>query len=140
VPEGKRVLRQAFKRLELEVPESLGRALRWLRHPASRAVRVPVGILFVLGGIFSILPGLGIWMLPCGLLLLAADVPFLRKPVGRFTIWGAEKWARFRAWLSGQWRQKSGRDDVAVAQVSKAPLSNVKPEPVISPKPSDERP
>jgi hypothetical protein len=140
VPEGKRVLRQAFKRLELEVPESLGRALRWLRHPASRLVRVPVGILFVLGGIFSILPGLGIWMLPCGLLLLAADVPFLRKPVGRFTIWGAEKWARFRAWLSWQWGNKSGRNDAAVAQVREPLSGDIRPEPAISTKARDERP
>jgi hypothetical protein len=134
------VLRQAFKRLELEVPESLGRALRWLRHPASRLIRVPVGILFVLGGIFSILPGLGIWMLPCGLLLLAADVPFLRKPVGRFTIWGAEKWARFRAWLSWTWGHKLGRDDAAVAPASEPRSGNPGPEPVISPQPANERP
>ena len=83
---GKRVLRQAFKRLEQELPESLVRALRWMRHPASRFIRIPAGLHLVLGGVFSILPGLGIWMLPLGLLLLAYDVPFLREPVGRFTI------------------------------------------------------
>ena len=56
MPEGKRILRLAFKRLEQEVPERLGRMMRWLRHPASRLVRIPVGVLFVLGGVFSILP------------------------------------------------------------------------------------
>ena len=115
------MLRQAFKRLELEVPESLGRALRWLRHPASRLIRVPVGILFVLGGIVSILPGLGIWMLPCGLLLLAADVPCVRKPVGNLTISAAEQWARFRAWRSWRWVHKFGRDDAAVAPGDEPP-------------------
>src|SRR5829696_8957429 len=100
MPEGKRILRQAFKRLEQEVPERLGRMMRWLRHPASRFVRIPVGVLLVLGGVFSILPGLGIWMLPLGLLLIASDVPFLRRPIGHSTIWAADRWAALRHWLS----------------------------------------
>jgi hypothetical protein len=35
--------------------------------------------LLILGGIFSVLPVLGIWMLPLGLILLAEDVPVLRR-------------------------------------------------------------
>ena len=96
MPEGNRVLRQAFKRLEQEVPDRLGRMTRWLRHPASRLIRIPVGVLLILGGVFSILPGLGIWTLPLGLLLMASDVPFLRKRVGHLTIWGADKWVALR--------------------------------------------
>lgn len=95
--EGKRLLRQAFKDLERETPERLGRALRWLRHPDSHLVRMPAGVLLVVGGIFSFLPVLGIWMLPLGLLLIAYDVPFLRKPVAGFTIWAAGKWAELRS-------------------------------------------
>ncbi len=106
--EGKRVLRQAFRRLEEEVPERLGRALRWLRHPHSRWVRIPAGLLLIVGGLFSFLPGLGIWMLPLGLLLLALDVPFLRKPMGRSTIWGADRWATGRAWVRQRWRREPG--------------------------------
>ena len=108
VPEGKRALRLAFKRLDQEVPERLSRVFRWLRHPASRLIRVPVGILLVLGGVFSILPGLGIWMLPLGLLLIAYDLPVLRRPVARFTIWGAEWWAASRLWLSRTWQRNFG--------------------------------
>jgi hypothetical protein len=93
----KRALRTAFKRLEGELPERAGRTLRWLRHPASRWVRIPAGVLLTLGGIFSFLPLLGAWMLPLGLLLLASDVPFLRVPVSRFTIWGAEKVGQMRS-------------------------------------------
>ena len=89
--EGKRVLRDAFKRLEQELPERVARNLRKLRHPDARWVRIPVGLLCVVGGVFSFLPVLGLWMLPLGPLLIAYDVPFLRKPVGYFTIWGAEK-------------------------------------------------
>jgi len=94
---GRQELRQAYRRFEQEIPPWLGSALRWLRHPRSRWVRLPAGALLVLGGIFSILPGLGIWMLPLGLLLLASDVPFLRRPVARFTIRSAELWAGLRA-------------------------------------------
>jgi hypothetical protein len=42
------------------VPERLGRMMRWVRHPASRFIRIPVSQLLVLGGVFSILPGLDI--------------------------------------------------------------------------------
>jgi hypothetical protein len=93
---GRAILRRAFRQLEHEVPGKVARVLRSLRHPDSRWVRIPVGILLMLGGVFSILPFLGLWMLPLGLLLIAYDVPFLRAPVGRFTIWGVRKWAALR--------------------------------------------
>lgn len=89
-------VRRAFKNLEQEVPESAARLMRRLRHPHARWIRIPAGILLTLGGIFSILPVLGLWMLPLGLLLLANDVPFLREPVAAFTIWGMRKWVSFR--------------------------------------------
>ena len=98
--EGKRLLRQAFKDLERELPERVGRALRWLRHPDSRLVRIPAGLLLIVGGIFSFLPALGIWMLPLGLMLTAYDVPVLRKPVAGFTIWSARRWAALRGRLA----------------------------------------
>jgi hypothetical protein len=93
---GKAILRRAFKHLEREVPGRVAWIIRNLRHPQARWVRVPAGVLLVFGGVFSILPFLGIWMLPLGLLLVARDVPFLRVPVGRFTIWGTQKWAAIR--------------------------------------------
>jgi hypothetical protein len=93
---GKAILRQAFRDLEREVPEKVARVLRRLRHPDARWIRIPAGVLLVLGGIFSILPILGIWMLPFGLLLLAYDVPFLRRPVARFTSWAVGKWVGLR--------------------------------------------
>ena len=104
MPNGKRVLRDAFKRLEQELPGRVARVLRKLRHPDARWVRIPIGVLCIVAGLFSFLPVLGLWMLPFGLLLIAYDVPFLRKPVGYFTIWGAEKWTAFRLWV----RQKRG--------------------------------
>jgi hypothetical protein len=65
-----------------------------------------VGAFFVVGGLASFLPVLGIWMLPLGLLLIAYDVPFLREPVGRFTIWGTQKWTSFRRSALSRVRQK----------------------------------
>ena len=103
--EGKRVLRDAFKRLEQEVPERVARIIRNLRHPDARWVRIPIGLLCIVASFFWFLPVLGLWMLPLGLLLIAYDVPFLRKPVGYFTIWCTEKWVAFRLWLA----RKRGR-------------------------------
>jgi hypothetical protein len=61
------------------LPTSLRVTVRWLRLPTSRWVRIPAGLLLVTGGVFSILPFLGIWMLPLGVVLLADDVPPLRR-------------------------------------------------------------
>jgi hypothetical protein len=99
VDNGRIVLRRAFRDLEQEVPDSMARLIRKLRHPDARWIRIPAGLLLTLGGIFSILPVLGLWMLPLGLLLIAHDVPFLREPVGRFTIWGTRKWVAGREWV-----------------------------------------
>lgn len=94
--DGRQELRRAFRRFEQEIPPRFGKALRWLRHPRSRWIRLPAGALLVAGGVFSILPVLGIWMLPIGLLLLAGDIPMLRRPVARFTVWASDRWARLR--------------------------------------------
>jgi hypothetical protein len=60
---------------------------RWLRRPSSRWVRIPAGVLLIGGGVLSILPFLGIWMLPLGLMLLAEDLPPLRRVRGRVLDW-----------------------------------------------------
>jgi hypothetical protein len=118
VSEGKRVLRQAFRELERELPERVARVVRRLRHPDARWIRIPVGLLAVLGGILSFLPVLGIWMLPLGLLLLAYDIPFLRKPVGRFTIWAAWRWARLRRAVARWWNGRAKGADAVMAEDS----------------------
>lgn len=93
---GRAILRRAFRRLEEEVPSQVARVLRRLRHPDARWIRIPAGVLLILGGVFSILPLLGIWMLPLGLLLIAYDVAVLREPVGRLTLWGLRQWSNLR--------------------------------------------
>lgn len=103
--DGKQALRLAFKHLERELPAGLAATSRWLRHPSSRLVRIPVALLLMLGGVFSILPFLGIWMLPLGLMLIAADIPFLRKPMARFAMASVRLLNRFRAWRA---RRRTG--------------------------------
>lgn len=94
--DGQRDLDRALSTLQAEVPDPLCRALRWLRDPKARRVRLAVGVLFMLGGTLWFLPIFGVEWLLIGLLLVAQDVPFLKKPVGHCTLWLEECWQRFR--------------------------------------------
>ncbi len=73
--------------IDRRVPIKVARFIRWLRKPSSFAVRLVVALLLILGGFFSFLPVLGLWMLPLGLLLIAQDVPILQKPLIRALAW-----------------------------------------------------
>ena len=94
-----------FDRLQRRFPAARG-LLEWLRRPASRYFRIPIGVLLVLGGMFSFLPVLGIWMLPLGLLLLALDIAFLRTPIAGTMIRATRKW---QAWRRERKRRKTWR-------------------------------
>jgi len=89
-----------ISRLESGVPV-LGGALRTVTAPGRAVIRLPVAVLFILGGFAGFLPFVGFWMLPLGLLLLAIDLPRLRPFVGALAI-------RLRAWLRSwlrSWRR-----------------------------------
>jgi hypothetical protein len=78
------------RQLELlirRLPGRLQGAVRWLRRPSVRWVRIPAGLLLIIGGVFSILPLLGLWMLPLGLVLLAEDVKLLRHGTDAILSW-----------------------------------------------------
>lgn len=81
-----------FAWLESKLPPGLARFSSWVRQPSSRWVRIPLGILLIIGGIFSFLPVLGLWMLPLGLMLIAQDIPFLQGPIVRLLAWMERKW------------------------------------------------
>ncbi len=85
-------LDRQLTRLEHKLPAWAARPLGWLRRPSSRWVRLPVGALLLVGGLLSILPFLAIWMAPLGLLLLAQDMPVLRRPTGRTMICIERRW------------------------------------------------
>jgi hypothetical protein len=89
-----RINRQ-FDKLQRKIPAA-AKLFEWLRRPATRFVRIPIGVLLVLGGIFSFLPILGVWMLPLGLLLLALDVALLRTPITGLIVRGTRKWMTWR--------------------------------------------
>jgi len=82
-PDRERGLQLLIRRL----PQRLQGVVRWLRQPSARWLRVPSGLLLIVGGVFSILPVLGLWMLPLGLVLLAEDVPPLRRGTDRVLGW-----------------------------------------------------
>ena len=64
---------------------SILRALRQANYLGLRKIkpglRTLAGILLVIGGMFGFLPILGFWMIPVGLLLIALDIPALRRPI-----------------------------------------------------------
>jgi len=99
-------LGEAFDKLEQAVPDSVTAAIRWMRTPQARAVRLPLGILCILGSLLWFLPVLGLWFLPLGLLLIAQDVPFMRRPVGRMTCYLLDRWRHLQEWWS---RRKDAR-------------------------------
>ncbi len=74
------------------LPVRLRGAVHWLRAPAGRWVRLPAAVVFIIGGTFGFLPVLGIWMIPLGLLLLADDVPPLKRWIVRLIRRGRRKW------------------------------------------------
>ena len=87
-----------FAWFEAKLSPGPAKFVAWLRKPSSTLVRIPLAILLIVGGIFSFLPVLGLWMLPLGLVLFAQDVPMLQGPMARMLGWIERKWeARQRA-------------------------------------------
>jgi hypothetical protein len=100
--ENKQELDRAYDGLEKEVPDRVARAIRWLRNPKARWIRLPVGVLLIVLSFFWFLPVVGIELLPIGLLLIAVDIPFLQKPVARAVLWLERKWIDLRTWWQGR--------------------------------------
>ena len=78
-----RRLEQLIDRL----PKSWRPTARWLRQPSQRWLRICIGVLLIFGSFLSILPLLGLWMLPLGLVLLAEDIQVLRRALDRILEW-----------------------------------------------------
>src|SRR5215471_18244760 len=74
-------------RLVDRLPNRIRTAVRFLRQPSARWLRIPMGVLLTIGGFLGFLPILGFWMLPIGLALLAEDIPPLRSGRSRILDW-----------------------------------------------------
>jgi len=57
----------------------LRRIFAWGRANLPFGLRTVLGLVLVVGGVFGFLPVLGFWMIPLGLVLIALDVPPLRR-------------------------------------------------------------
>ncbi|NVN36109.1 hypothetical protein HUK81_03985 [Komagataeibacter swingsii] len=79
--------RQRLERLLRRLPARGEQAMRWLLQPGRAWLRAILGSLLIVGGLLSFLPVLGVWMLPLGLILLAEDVPALRRLTARMLEW-----------------------------------------------------
>lgn len=99
---GQAKLDQAYDVLEQESPDRVARAIRWLRNPRGKWVRLPLGIVILLASfLVPVVPVLGIEFAPIGLLLIAQDIPPLREPVADMTLWLERRWLRLRE----RWRR-----------------------------------
>jgi hypothetical protein len=88
-----------------KLPERARSGIGWLRHPPRRWPRLLAAMLLVAGGVCSILPVLGLWMLPLGLALMSDDVPSLKTPLEHAARWIEGAWRKARA----AWRSRGGR-------------------------------
>jgi hypothetical protein len=88
-----------------KLPDRARSAIEWLRHRPRRWLRLAAAVLLIAGGIFSILPVLGLWMLPLGLALMSDDVPWLKTPLEQAARWIERAWRK----ASAAWRNRGQR-------------------------------
>ncbi len=60
---------------------------RSFKLPNSRLLRISMGVLLVICGLFGILPILGFWMIPLGLLVLSYEFSAIRWMRRRVAVW-----------------------------------------------------
>ena len=92
--------------------DRLGRSLpgmdgpmRGLTAPGRWWLRLPIAVVFILGGFLGFLPVLGFWMIPVGLVLLAVDLPGIRPIVARFLVRLQVSWRYWRSRLPWPFRR-----------------------------------
>ena len=77
-----------------------GARLQSISKRGGARYRIPLALFLILGGLLSVLPFLGLWMLPVGLVLLAVDLPRLRPLVSSAIVrarrWWSVRRRRFR--------------------------------------------
>lgn len=66
----------------------VARGRKWVRQHVPPGLRLVLGLLLIVGGVFGFLPVLGFWMIPLGLAVAALDVRLF--------------WRKFRDWQRGR--------------------------------------
>lgn len=64
---------------------------RSFKVPENRYLRITVGVLLVFGGMLGFLPVLGFWMIPLGFIVLATDIPVVRRMNRRVAV-AVKRW------------------------------------------------
>lgn len=67
---------------------------RTIHLPQSKALRITIGTLLVIFGIFGFLPVLGFWMIPLGLLVLSHDLAWARRRRRQLAVWWEKRQRR----------------------------------------------
>lgn len=70
---------------------------RKFRVPGTPIVRIVVGVILIIGGVFGFLPMLGFWMLPLGVVVLSVDLHPVRRFRRRVEVWWGRRRRRRRA-------------------------------------------
>jgi hypothetical protein len=68
--------------------------------PRSRILRIMIGVVLIIFGLFGFLPILGFWMVPLGMLVLSVDIPRVRRWRRRFAVWFHRRYPRLAAKLN----------------------------------------
>lgn len=67
-----------------ELLRAVRQAMRWGQRYLPPGLRSLVGVACIAGGSFGFLPVLGFWMIPVGAVLIALDIPPLRRRLQRW--------------------------------------------------------
>ena len=94
-PQAQAQLDRHIENAEKKLPRPAASMLRRLRKPSAIFARWAAAIALIVGGVLGFLPVLGFWMIPLGLILIAQDVPILRRPLARLLAYIERKW---QAW------------------------------------------
>ncbi|MDP6706575.1 MAG: hypothetical protein QF893_09555 [Alphaproteobacteria bacterium] len=70
--------------LRQRIGDAARKAIHWGNNHIAPGVRSLLGLVLMVAGVFGFLPILGFWMIPLGLVLIALDIPPLRR---RLTDW-----------------------------------------------------
>ena len=87
------------------------RSMRWSQRRIPPGLRLLVGALLIVGGVFGFLPILGFWMIPLGFAVGSTDVPPARRAIER---WLGNTRRRLREeanLIVANGRQRAGGDD-----------------------------